>query len=82
MFSLLRWSFVINAWGLLYVLSETVLHNSILFNYLFTASKKDDDLLLKVTSQEREKHVNLLMQLTHHVVLFQSGRGTAEKIIL
>lgn len=51
------------------------------FNYLFTASKKDYDLFPKVTSQKREEHVDLLVQLTHHVVLFQSTRSTAEKII-
>ncbi len=48
--------------------------------YLFAAGKKNDDLLLKVTPQKREEHVDFLVQLTHHIVLFQSGWCTAEKI--
>ena len=43
--------------------------------HLFTAGEEDDDLLLQVAPDEGEQHVDLLVQLTHHVVLLQSGRS-------
>lgn len=45
--------------------------------YLFAAGKEDYDFLLQVAPDEGEEHVDLLMQLTHHVVLLQRGRRAA-----
>ena len=46
-------------------------------SHLLAAGKEDYYFLLQVAPDEGEEHVDLLGQLTHHVVLLQCGRRAA-----